>query len=282
MGIICETDYFGLLYTSTTTNSSLPNEKQWINLRNPLTRRNSTDTLLLDLRIKFWVPGHLILQENVRDIFYMQARQMLLDGQLKAGNWTSAAKLSALLAHADGIKFIPSFLMENFSLLKNFIQLRKENKVKEVSEQPSKRRRVKRKSSESEKDENTSNNPTSSSQSDSNQECERLPTIGLQNYINYLVESNEEVPGTSDSEIPENFLQMIAKEHEKLSRHNMTIPSAKYWLLEEISLLKGFGEELFEGTLVQTDQNSHREIVRIGVSPHGLTVNKIEKQEIFK
>jgi E3 ubiquitin-protein ligase MYLIP len=212
----------------------------------------------------------------------MQARQMLLDGLLKANSWKSAAKLSALLAHADGVKFLPNFVVENFSLLKDVIKSRKENKVKETAEQPNKRRRVKRKSSESEKEEQTSNQPTCSSQNESVQECERLPTIGLSNYLNYIVEASEESLDPTTSEIPENFLQMIAIEHEKLSRHNMTIPSAKYWLLEEISLLKGFGEELFEGILTQNDQTNLRETIRVSVSPHGLTVTKIERKEIFK
>lgn len=70
LGIICETDYFGLLYapTSHMPHTAPSNIKQWINLRNPLDKRHhrGEGPIMLELRIKFWVPGHLILQENVR------------------------------------------------------------------------------------------------------------------------------------------------------------------------------------------------------------------------
>lgn len=71
LGIICETDYFGLLYAPTPHDphqQTVPsNIKQWINLRNPLEKRHRGEGhTMLELRIKFWVPAHLILQENVR------------------------------------------------------------------------------------------------------------------------------------------------------------------------------------------------------------------------
>jgi hypothetical protein len=70
LGIVCETDYFGLLYATSShmPRTVPPNMKQWINLRNPLDKRHhrGEGPILLELRVKFWVPGHLILQENVR------------------------------------------------------------------------------------------------------------------------------------------------------------------------------------------------------------------------
>lgn len=73
LGIICETDYFGLLYAPSSSAAHMPhtapsNIRQWINLRNPLDKRHhrGEGPIMLELRIKFWVPGHLILQENVR------------------------------------------------------------------------------------------------------------------------------------------------------------------------------------------------------------------------
>lgn len=66
MGIICETDYFGLLY-ATPAHDASQNMKQWINLRNPLDRRHRGEgPTMLELRVKFWVPSHLILQDSVR------------------------------------------------------------------------------------------------------------------------------------------------------------------------------------------------------------------------
>lgn len=71
LGIVCETDYFGLLYAPSLHDphhTTIPsNIKQWINLRNPLDKRHRGEgPTMLELRVKFWVPGHLILQENVR------------------------------------------------------------------------------------------------------------------------------------------------------------------------------------------------------------------------
>lgn len=68
LGIICETDYFGLLYSQSPHEAqSYQNVKQWINLRNPLDKRQRGEgPLMLELRVKFWVPSHLILQDSVR------------------------------------------------------------------------------------------------------------------------------------------------------------------------------------------------------------------------
>lgn len=106
MGIICEMEYFGLEHW-------VPNQKesrthQWINLRNRLSCDGGSGSgiqLMLALRVKFWVPVHFILQESVRNLFYMQAKADLLEGRLCAKNWTNAAKLAALLCQADGLRF---------------------------------------------------------------------------------------------------------------------------------------------------------------------------------
>lgn len=78
----------------------------WINLRNPLGHHGNTgQPYSLAFRVKFWVPAHLILQESVRNIFYMQAKSDLLEGRLRATDWEFAARLGALLAQGDEIKF---------------------------------------------------------------------------------------------------------------------------------------------------------------------------------
>ncbi|XP_049533002.1 E3 ubiquitin-protein ligase MYLIP-A isoform X1 [Anopheles darlingi] len=110
LGIICETDYFGLIPVRVGDNVADVDEcsaKQWINLRNPLNlyTNDRAHPLLLSLRVKFWVPAHLILQSSVRALFYMQARQELFDGHLRPSSWTNAAYLAALLLQADGIKY---------------------------------------------------------------------------------------------------------------------------------------------------------------------------------
>ncbi|KAM7343972.1 E3 ubiquitin-protein ligase defense repressor 1 [Cochliomyia hominivorax] len=106
LGIVCEMEYFGLEHW-------VPNQKesrthQWINLRNRLSCDGGSGSgiqLMLALRVKFWVPVHSILQENVRNLFFMQAKADLLEGRLCAKNWSNAAKLAALLCQADGLRF---------------------------------------------------------------------------------------------------------------------------------------------------------------------------------
>lgn len=125
LGIQCETEYFGLVYKQRRSRNSLTDEtlqgdmptsdqilatesesgsrvRQWLNLRNPL--RTDGNFLNLALRVKFWVPVHLILQESARSLFYMEARQSLLENRLYASDWENAVKLAALMAHADGIR----------------------------------------------------------------------------------------------------------------------------------------------------------------------------------
>lgn len=294
MGIICETDYFGLLYAPVPgASSSLSNEKQWINLRNPLQRRHSNDrTLLLELRVKFWVPGHLILQESVRDIFYSQARQKLFSGQLSANDWPNAAKLSALLAQADGVKFSAFSLKENYKELNEILTRMQADKESELSQQNKRRRPSKRKSSESEREDQRTPSLSSLACSPSCQivcnDYDASTTMhgSLKNYLNYIVRPQFEADNCEDNEMPENFLMMIAKEHEKMASHHMTTASAKYWLLEEIGLLKKFGEEMFDGGVVMHSSESKSQphqpnSIKIGVSPHGLVVYK-EKQEKFR
>lgn len=273
LGILCETEYFGLLYSSPNT-QPLPNEIQWINLRNPLHRRNSADTLLLDLRVKFWVPGHLILQEKVRDVFHMQVREMLLNRQLRPSDWNCAAKLSALLAHSDGIEFSERSLLENSNeLMETFEQSKHHSTDSDFTKQHKKHK--------------SSRHKTASENCDTkeqNENLQRLQLLKLHDYFNYVIEPHFDATEAHDP-MPQDLFSVIAKEHEKLSRKNMSQQSAKYWLLEEISFLKGFGEESFHGILVSNESstsNRNIESVRISVSPHGIYVCQLETQTKFR
>ncbi|XP_061389140.1 E3 ubiquitin-protein ligase MYLIP [Musca vetustissima] len=106
LDIICEMEYFGLEHWA--PNQKESRTRQWINLRNRLScdgTGGSGIPLMLALRVKFWVPVHFILQDSVRNLFYMQAKSDLLEGRLNARNWSNAAKLAAFLCQADGLIF---------------------------------------------------------------------------------------------------------------------------------------------------------------------------------
>lgn len=336
MGIICETEYFGLEHW-------VPNQKesrthQWINLRNRLSYDGGSSSgiqLMLALRVKFWVPVHFILQENVRNIFYMQAKADLLEGRLFPKSWSNAAKLAALLCQADGLRFNEASLtsecplkikreqerlkscyqQQQLQLLHNHQRLQhqqpganiKERKEKDYVLSFKKRRLSKQKSVENidntqlSSQASTSNatstlttNPTSNVRQtehnkstsstkenstkvseDENSTCDKKPhqepdvsikTSPLRIYQDYIIRpTNEE----SDVDIPEDFLKQIAIEHSKLSMLKMSPASAKYWLLQEIQDLPGYGEEVFSG--ITTSENSQS--CDIAVGAHGIKVS---------
>ncbi|KAF2883382.1 hypothetical protein ILUMI_22795 [Ignelater luminosus] len=105
LGISNESDYFGLKYESS------KGEELWLNLRNPIDRQVSchghTAPLRFALRVKFWVPPHLLLQETTRHIFYLHARLDLTEKRLLATDWSVVAKLIALIAQAESGDYNP-------------------------------------------------------------------------------------------------------------------------------------------------------------------------------
>ncbi|XP_006611820.1 E3 ubiquitin-protein ligase MYLIP isoform X1 [Apis dorsata] len=97
LGISKECDYFGLKY------QNAKGEELWLNLRNPIERQTGGGVapLRFALRVKFWVPPHLLLQEATRHQFYLHSRLELLEGRLKVADWSSVVRLVAWIAQAD-------------------------------------------------------------------------------------------------------------------------------------------------------------------------------------
>lgn len=250
MDIKCETDYFGLVLRK-------PSDKprtnyEWINLRNPLPQINGQQ-IVLELRVKFWVPAHLILQDSVRNIFYMQARNDLLEGRLKAVSWENAAKLGALLAQADEMKYDDTYVPAG-----NLFIEPKKNCDTSCNGKVKKRKLSKQRSEEDGVGEDDSAIPQHKTKSV---------------YEKYIIRPD---PEEDDTDMPCDFIQQIAKEHAKLIHLKMIPKSAKYWLLENISKLPRFGEEIFTGTTVNDTT-----CCDISVGPHGIVVNKaLEKIQI--
>ncbi|KAH8348776.1 hypothetical protein KR084_010996 [Drosophila pseudotakahashii] len=324
LNIICEMEYFGLEHW--TPNQKESQTRQWINLRNRLSGDSGSSgngiQLMLALRVKFWVPVHYILQESVRNLFYMQARRDLLEGRLTATDWSGAAKLAALLCQADGLRFNEASLRADcpMRMRRELAQqqqqqqqaqqhrLEQQRKEKEHVLSFKKRRLSKQKSMEHIEictlpttTANTSNtscslqpspsasasasastsacsqthsNSSSSSPSNSSSQTgldERLASNPLRMYEEYLIQPS------SEGEPPADYLRQIAMEHGKLAKLQMSPKSAKYWLLESIQNLEGYGEELFSG--VTTNESATR--CDIAVGAHGITVCRGgEKQSI--
>ncbi|XP_034653376.1 E3 ubiquitin-protein ligase MYLIP [Drosophila subobscura] len=328
LNIICEMEYFGLEHW--TPNQKETQTRQWINLRNRLSCDSGSSgsgiQLMLALRVKFWVPVHFILQESVRNLFYMQARRDLLEGRLSASDWSSAAKLAALLCQADGLRFNEAALRADCPMRmrrelaqqqlqqQQAQQQRHEQQRKEKEHVLSfkKRRLSKQKSMEhiencalplaatscslqpspsTSTSANTSHtcsshthsNSSSSSPSNSSSQTgldERLASNPLRMYEEYVFLPSHEAGGDAEASVPEppaDYLRQIATEHGKLAKLQMSPKSAKYWLLQSIQDLPGYGEELFSG--VTTNESAAR--CDIAVGAHGITVCRGgEKQSI--
>ncbi|XP_023012570.2 E3 ubiquitin-protein ligase defense repressor 1 [Leptinotarsa decemlineata] len=105
LGISNESDYFGLKYENN------KGEELWLNLRNPIDRQvhchGPTNPLRLALRVKFWVPPHLLLQETTRHQFYLHSKVDLLKKRLLPKDWEGVSKLIALIAQAESGDYRP-------------------------------------------------------------------------------------------------------------------------------------------------------------------------------
>uniref|UniRef100_A0A1B6C8A5 RING-type E3 ubiquitin transferase n=2 Tax=Clastoptera arizonana TaxID=38151 RepID=A0A1B6C8A5_9HEMI len=103
LGIISETDYFGLKF------ESVKGQDVWLNLRNPIQRQVvGVPPHRFKLRVKFWVPPHLLLLDATRHQFYLNAKLDLLEGRLKVENEEMGLKVAALIAQAETGDLEPS------------------------------------------------------------------------------------------------------------------------------------------------------------------------------
>ncbi|XP_045461188.1 E3 ubiquitin-protein ligase MYLIP [Harmonia axyridis] len=103
LGITHEADYFGLKYENSR------GEELWLNLRNPIDRQVNCHAVPLrfSLRVKFWIPPHLLLQDTTKHQFYLNAKHDLLDKSLLVDNWETVSYLIALIAQAEEIDYDP-------------------------------------------------------------------------------------------------------------------------------------------------------------------------------
>ncbi|XP_065167845.1 E3 ubiquitin-protein ligase MYLIP-like [Atheta coriaria] len=105
LGISKESDYFGLKYTVN------KGEELWLNLRNPIETQKGARTHnsqpRFALRVKFWVPPHLLLQEKTRHQFYLHAKLDLIEKRLIAPDWNVVARLIAHIAQAENGDYDP-------------------------------------------------------------------------------------------------------------------------------------------------------------------------------
>ncbi|RWS10342.1 E3 ubiquitin-protein ligase MYLIP-A-like protein [Dinothrombium tinctorium] len=95
LGIV-EVDYFGLQYIGN------HDEQLWLNMRNPIRQQlTGPPPYRLQLRVKFFVPPHLLLQESTRHQFYLSLVQDIQEGRLRVEDKRKAIQLTALIAQIE-------------------------------------------------------------------------------------------------------------------------------------------------------------------------------------
>ncbi|KAK3765862.1 hypothetical protein RRG08_026328 [Elysia crispata] len=101
LGIV-EVDYFGLQYKGS------KKEALWLNLRNRICDHEingSTHVYRFSLKVKFFVPPHLIQQEATKELFYNQAKDMMTKGLIslnaKDCDESRLARIAACICQAE-------------------------------------------------------------------------------------------------------------------------------------------------------------------------------------
>ncbi|BET02216.1 FERM central domain [Nesidiocoris tenuis] len=99
LGIRTEMDYFGLKYHQ---NGKPANSELWLNLRNSVERQvGHVPPIRFRLKVKFWVPPHLVLQESTRHQMCNQVKEEVLEGRLHPTTRESKVRLAALLCQVE-------------------------------------------------------------------------------------------------------------------------------------------------------------------------------------
>lgn len=286
LGFTCETEYFGLVECSKNgssfrceTDGNIQSRTtqyfNWINLRNPLGQhKNTGQPYSLDFRVKFWVPPHLVIQDNVRNMFYMQAKSDLLNGRLRATSWQHSAELSALLAHADEVIFDSNTIQLNQSSNHSADSHETNDSIRHIVDatcasntgsrsdacgcipidglknlKSSTHKRKKRRFSKpkvilnADCDIDADDNDDSSETNDDlqiNRQCKLQMNSPLHAYNEYIICVDE-----SAGKMPRNHFNEIANQHSKLLKS--TSKSTKYLLLQSVFKMAGLGEETFSG-----------------------------------
>ncbi|OWF53504.1 E3 ubiquitin-protein ligase MYLIP-like [Mizuhopecten yessoensis] len=95
LGIV-EQDYFGLQF------QGAKGELLWLNSRNPVCKQvNGPIPYRFQLRVKFYVQPHLLLQEECRHLFYQQVMHELRCGKLQVTDEAQLVRIASLSAQVE-------------------------------------------------------------------------------------------------------------------------------------------------------------------------------------
>ncbi|KAK7793034.1 hypothetical protein R5R35_004465 [Gryllus longicercus] len=239
LGISNESDYFGLKY------HCAKGEELWLNLRNPIERQVAgMPPYRFALRVKFWVPPHLLLQDSTRHQFYLNARLDLAEGRLRVTDAEAAAKLVALLVQAE-FGDHEQLACANSAYVQASQLLAASTATAAAAGAP------------------PPPSPAPAPAPAPSRSPSPSPSPPTQ-------AAPEETP-TPTPRAPD-FLRGVAARHRELQ--GMKPSAAEYWLLKEVSYLDNFGEEMFYSKTCSGGM-----AVGLGVGPHGITIYQSDSSE---
>ncbi|XP_071038350.1 E3 ubiquitin-protein ligase MYLIP [Parasteatoda tepidariorum] len=234
LGII-ESDYMGLQYAGP------HGEKLWLNLRNQLRKQlPGPPPYRLDLRVKFFVPPHLILQDVTRHHFYLDTRRAFVENNLR----TSQCKMCHLAALIAQIELGDlEVAVDATTALMRYSKFLPSNCAVNCSDDRPPQLRVRWRSG------GTSDN-------DSNEDS-----------FEAKADDDQQVSIESDRTAITQICQDVLKEHILL--RGIKTNAAIYEFLKEVSEIDDFGMEQY------FVKNRNGETFRIGVGPTGILIHDL-------
>lgn len=225
--------------------------------------------LRLLLKVKFYVPLHLVLQESTRDQLYLNLLRDLQDGSIDINDKDKTVRLAALVAQTevgDAISINSAF---NANIYCNYLPLsliEVETDVLARNDSPSTFRRTRRVSS-----------PPCLRNAQSSLRYRRTRSTGpsrtetTEDAILSLFHSIPAAPSVAGSfkktgsEVSE--ICLLVREHH-VSLKGMKKSHAKYLFLKEMSLLEDYGLEKFSVKTI----SGNDELLELGVGPKGVSI----------
>ncbi|GIX76421.1 e3 ubiquitin-protein ligase MYLIP [Caerostris darwini] len=244
LGII-ECDYMGLQYIGPHS------ENLWLNLRNQIRRQlPGPPPYRLQLRVKFFVPPHLVLQDITRHYFYLDVRRAFIENRLRATSTHQMCHITALIAQIElgdleeTVGSATALLHYHKYLPTNCIM-----NCSDDSERPPQLRVRWRSGGSTDANSNNHNNASDETPSD---------------------EEGQQVSIETDRTTMIHLCQKVLKEH--LLLRGIKTSAVIYQFLKEASELEDFGMEQY------FVKNRNGETLRIGVGPTGILIHDLNLQ----
>ncbi|CAL1290618.1 unnamed protein product [Larinioides sclopetarius] len=243
LGII-ESDYMGLQYVGP------HGDNLWLNLRNQIRRQlPGPPPYRLQLRMKFFVPPHLILQDITRHYFYLDVRRAFIENRLRASSTQQICHLTALIAQIELGDLDET--VGSASALLQYPKYLPTNYLVNCSEDPENPPQLRVRWRSGGSSDASSNNQNSNDEIITESKDEEQQQISIE----------------TDRTAVIHLCQKVMKEH--LLLKGMTTSAVVYQFLKEASELEDFGMEQY------FVKNRNGETLRIGVGPTGILIHDL-------